>query len=209
MRACGVDALGVATSPFDFGAGSVASSFNAAVTGAADGFAITWTGEPRPGIYETSFAEATDAGLRAPAVSVVSTTKPHRVMALERMSSGYALLLDATFEVHVPVLLLLDESGHPKGSARWISGALFAWGIAVQDQEIGIVAKRSSGEAEFRVLDDTGSPFGPWVCLTEPSDAVDHAAAIDGDDEGYAVLARTAAGAEQLFRLDRAGAPMH
>jgi hypothetical protein len=91
------------------------------------------------------------------------------------------------------------------GSGHLLDGAAYGWDLAVLGTELGVVAKRPTGEPQFRPLDAAGAPTGPWVCLEGPIADPFQQVAIDADGTGYAIVYRDPDGAEQLLKLNHLG----
>jgi len=136
------------------------------------------------------------------------------VAKLVRIPTGYALLYNASGAVF---LAFLGDDGKPTSAVRRLAGATVGWDVAVGagGAELGVVARRASGEAEFRPFSTAdGHAIGGWVCLDAPSVGdPDQRAAIDADPGaagdagagGYAVVYRTPARVEGLARFDHLG----
>jgi hypothetical protein len=204
MRAREVGVDGSLGETLEFGVGTIDNYFTASVAPAEGGFAVAWTGNATPTEFRTLFMTTLD-GQVGQVHELVDSTLAHRVVKLARTPTGFVLLLNVDSVPPTPVVVVLDPAGAAVGKAHRFLGATYGWDLAVQDDELGLVARRASGEIAFRPLDDQGAPLAPWRCVTAPSDDLYQQAAIDGDGEGYAILHRTPEGAEALSIVDRLG----
>jgi hypothetical protein len=204
MRARGIGVDGSLGEMLEFGAGTIDNYFTASVAQANAGFAVAWTGNATPTEFRTLFMTTFEGGL-GPVHELVDSTVSHRVVKLARTPTGFALLVNVDSVPPTPVVVILDPTGAVVGEAHRFLGATYGWDLAVLDDELGLVARRASGEIAFRPLDGQGAPLAPWRCVTAPSDDLYQQAAIDGDDAGYAILHRTPEGAESLSIVDRLG----
>ncbi len=202
LRARRVDAMGARTSPaFDFAEGLVTTYFTAAMTLAATDFALVWTGDDGSGAYATWFARLGPEAPNAAPSHVVLRAPLHRTVDVAPFGQGFVILLDAITPTAAPMLAFLDAAGLLAGPLRVLHGARFAFGLAAREDRIAVVAERLTGEVELRTFDATGAPRDDWACLSAPSDAVDHEAAVDVDADGFVVLSEQADGAEVLFHV--------
>jgi hypothetical protein len=206
MRARGVSAGG-SPPAFEFGGGSIANYFTGSVAYSSPDFAIVWTGSPSPGAFATSFIKAGPGGPGGAPALIAESPFPHKTRKLTRTGAGYALLIQADLPTTSTLVLILDEEGSVVGPGRRFLGAAVGWDLAAQGDSLGLLAKRTSGEAQFRPLDATGAATGPWVCLTAPVDDLYHQAGLAAHGAGFAVVHRTPEGAEALVAIDKQGSP--
>jgi len=205
MRARGLVHGEIAGEAFDFGVGTIDNYFTASIAPTDDRFAIAWNGNPTPGEFRTMFVTATLDGDLSVERELVHATMAHRVSKLARTATGYALLLNADTVPPTPVVVILDDKGTVTGAAHRFLGATFGWDLAVLGDELGLIARRATGEIAFRSLDAEGAPLAAWRCVTTPSEDLYQSAGIDADEDGYALLYRTPEGAEALSIVDRLG----
>lgn len=202
-----VDAQGmVASLPSPFEAPSSKSSFVGAAAYTGTSYAVAWSVLDEGKTYRTSFALATADGVFGPAIKLHTSAARHTLVSMRRVPDGFAVLINLTEPVVAPLLLVLDGTGKPVGPGRILDGASTAFDVAARTTELGVVALRNDHRVEFRPFAGSGSPLGPWVCLDAPGpENLDYSAAIDSDEQGYAVLHRMADDGQALRRFDRLG----
>jgi hypothetical protein len=208
MRARGIVHGQLAGEAFDFGVGTIDNYFTASVTRQSDGFAIAWSGNATPDEFRTMFMTTTVDGEHSEQKELTRSSTVHRVAKLARTPSGYALLIDIDSAPRAPVVVILDPTGTVVGKAHRFLGVSHGWDLAVHEGDLGLVARRATGEIAFRALDGQGAPIAPWRCVTTPSDDLYQSAGIDDDEEGFAILHRTPDGAEALSLVDRTGSAL-
>ena len=81
----------------------------------------------------------------------------------------------------IKVGVIFDMSGAlaAGGSNASYLGTKYAMDLAAQGNNLGLLAKRSDGSAQFRLLDAAALPSGAWKCLDAPSQDVLDQAGID------------------------------
>lgn len=208
LRAIGVTAAGATAGPsFTFGAGSFETRVAFGIAPAPDGFAIAWAGDSRPGGTRLSFVKASLTGIVGAPVRITGVLADERVVRLARTKTGYVMLLDEgqTGIDTATYVLRLDDDGNPIPPTYKFLGTSYAYDMAIQGEEIGIVARRKTGEPMFRALDKTGAPLGSWVCLAGSLQNVVGGYAIDVDGAGYAAVGTMPDNSTRLFRFDRLG----
>lgn len=168
-------------------------------------FGAAWAGGRADGSFLSRFARVAPDGSSAPLVELTGPSAAHWISAITRTPTGHALLLSGGSPPDAAYLVLLDPGGKVVSAARKLGGASYGYGIAALGTEIGVVAKRTSGEAAFRRFSADGASLGPWVCLDQPSMDSFDMAGIDADGAGWAIVYRTPQGAEVLLRLDATG----
>ncbi len=205
MRARAVASNGTFAGPtFGFGPGSIDGYFSGAATYADPGFAVAWTGEVN-NTYVTSFALLSTTGVVGAEVTVLSTDMAHSVVKIAKRSPGYALLLNVDFTPWRPVLVMIGDDGLVYGSGHGLLGASTGFDLAARTADIGVVAKRSSGETQFRSFDLNGTAIGPWVCLNGSVVSLAETAAIAPQSTGFAIVYRTDDEAEAFIEVDSLG----
>jgi hypothetical protein len=136
-----------------------------------------------------------------PAIAFTSTSPIH-VASIVASSIGWILAATSADSV---LVFFLDESGALTAPVHRYLGADAAFSLASSssDSTFAIGAHRPSGEPEVRVLDATGNPTSPWVCLAGPSNG---AVGVDSDPAGYAAVFTTETGNAAFARIDETGA---
>jgi hypothetical protein len=209
LRARGVNASGAfAGAAFELGAATVDGSASGAVLRTGSKFAVVWTGHVGDE-YATWFATVSTTAVLTQPVKTISTATNHQVVAMAPLADGYGYALALTAEVptRTAVSLVIDDEGLVLGSGYKLLGTSESYDIAVQGDGIGIVARRATGEIQFRSLDFNANPLGAWICLAGPNNDIYSRAAIDPIEGGYAVVYRTAAQGLALSELDTFGSP--
>ena len=206
IHARGIDANGQPAGPaFEVASNAYVDTIALTATATADGFALAWTGDDMHAKFITSVAFASTTALQEQPLMLIFTAARHRVMKLERTQAGFVMMLTGAPPTFPAYLMALDEQGFVIGSGKELEGAQFGWDVAARGDELGVIAVRSTGEPQFRAFDANLEPLGPWVCLDAPTSVTTNIGAISSDGAGYAVLHRTADGAEVLTRFDRLG----
>ncbi len=188
LLARGIDTNGAAAGPeFSFGANTYDDHLSVAIAHRSGGFAVAWAGDYTAGTYATRFVRTTATGLEGASTGFTTGTDPLVVNRLVKTPTGYAVLMTGPLPNVEPFVVLLDEQGQATGPAYKLLGAHFAWDIAAQGTELGVLAGRATGEPEFRPFDASMAPLGSWVCLDVPGDITDRGG-IDANGTGYAVV---------------------
>jgi hypothetical protein len=119
---------------------------------------------------------------------------------------GFLLLVDTGGDDHV-YLVPLDVNGRVSGFVHRLVSSAEAFGIATNGTDVGIVSmNRGSKRPQFRAVDSTGHPLGPWVCLdTEIPDGQAHDVAVAADGAGWSIVFQSTRGVTTLVRTDRVG----
>lgn len=201
MHARGIDASGALAGPtFDFAAGSVVTSFTGSVVRGEGSFAIAWSAASVSGTSRSFFMRASTAGPIGQAFELTGLSPEHEIVQIVKTTAGFAALVQERTPSRV-VVLLLDAFGRVAAPARRLLGSTYAFSLGARGAELGVLARRTTGETELRILGPDGAARAPWICFEVVSDG-GLGAAIDGDGAGYAVVRRTALGAEVLTHVD-------
>jgi len=206
IHARGIDANGQPAGPaFEVASNAYVDTIGLTATPTADGFALAWTGNDIHAKSTTSVAFASATALQAQPLMLIFTAVQHRVIKLERTQAGFVMLLAGAPPTFPAYLVALDDQGFVIGSGKVLEGVQFGWDAAARGDELGVIAVRATGEPQFRPFSANLEPLGPWVCLDDPTSITANIGAISSEGTGYAVLHRTAEGAEVLTRFDRLG----
>ncbi len=201
MHARGVSGSGAAAgATFDFAEGSVVTSFTGSVVRADASFAIAWSAPSEGGLSRTFFMRATTMGPVGQAFELTGLGPEHEVVQLTKTSTGFAALVQQRSPSRV-VVVLLDSVGLVDGPAHRLLGSTYAFAISARGDELGILARRTGGEAQLRRLGPDGRARGASTCFEVVPDG-SFSAGLDADGTGYAVVRRTSLGAEVLTRVD-------
>jgi hypothetical protein len=200
----------------------VGAPFTIATNVDAPKVAITYTGTK----YAIAFASA--AGIQsvarfvfADASGTVGTPTPIGTadalepVAITPTSAGFVLVVDAGGDEHV-YTVPLDTTGKVSGPARRLLGGDLPFGLASHDNDVALVVltndiKVGNDEGprapQFRPLDITGKPTGPWVCLDAriPSNLYQDMSILAEPSGGYSVVYKSPADTTMLVRVNKLG----
>jgi len=165
-------------------------------------FAVLWSGDQGAG-FLTSFAKVSTQGALGAVTNVISSAPVHKMRRMVKTQAGFAVLFQGGIPADAVYVVLLDEDGIVVPPAHRYLGAKYALDLAVQGDEIGLLAVQQDDRPAFRPLGADGAVQGPWVCLTEPQFGAQ--AALDADGAGYAMVYRTPGGAVELLKTDSLG----
>ncbi len=199
-----VDGAGIPGPTFTFADGISTKAIAASITKSGNGFAAAWS-TVEDGVGTTRFARFTTTGIAGSVVDIAGASFSHYVVKLIETPSGHALLLHSGTLTFDTLVVLLDVNGKPVGPARRFVGTKYAMDLAALGNNLGLLAKRSDGSAQFRLLDAAALPVGAWKCLDAPSDDVLDQAAIDAEGPGWAIVYRTPGGGEKFVKTNLAG----
>jgi hypothetical protein len=201
MHARGVDTSGaLAGATFDFAAGSVVTSFTGSAVRGAGSFALAWSAPSESGTSRSFFMRASTRGPVGQALELTGLSPEHEIVQLVKTTAGFAALVQERSPSRV-VVLLLDAFGRVAAPARRLLGSAYAFAVSARGAELGVLARRTTGETQLRILGPDGAARAPWICFEVVSDG-GLGAGIDDDEAGYAVIRRTALGAEVLTHVD-------
>lgn len=212
LFAAGVTAAGVAAGPaftVDTGIASahVAITYSGGKYAIAYAFAAGTTASAR-------FVYATPAGLMGSPVNLASADAIEPV-AIAPTSAGFLMVVDAGGDEHV-YIVPLDKTGNVSGAAHRLLGGDLPWGLAAHADDAALVVLTNDvkmGPTEgprapqFRPLDITGKPTGPWVCLDGRISAGQNQdmAILAETDGSYSVVYKSVADTTMLVRLNKLG----
>jgi hypothetical protein len=204
MNGRSVDASGSAGAAFTFADGMPTKSIAVSLARGAQEFALAWSADDS-GKTHTRFVRITTTGIAGSVVDLTGASSAAYVVKLVAVPSGYALLVHLGTLSKEVVVVLLDSAGKVTGPAHRFLGTKFAWDLGANGTNLGLVAKRADGSAEFRLLDAKGDASGNWKCLDAPSDDTYDQAGIDADGTGWAIVYRTPGGGEKFVRTNLTG----
>jgi hypothetical protein len=212
LFAAGVTAAGAAAGPA-FTLATNAPDAHVAMTYAGDKYAIVYSyGSGATAAARTVFA--TPAGVVGAAVDLASADAIEPV-AITQTSAGFLLVVDAGGDEHV-YIVPLDSAGKVSGVARRLLGGDLPWGLAshagdaalvVLTNDVKVGTMEGPRAPQFRPLDLTGKPTGPWVCLdARIGSGLNQDMGIVADPAGgYSVVYKSPADTTVLVRLDKLG----
>ncbi|MBK9259262.1 MAG: hypothetical protein IPM54_05440 [Polyangiaceae bacterium] len=199
-----VDSSGNAQAPFAFAEGSSTNAIVTSMARSGDEFGFAWSSMDN-GVARGRFVRLSKTGIVGSIVDLTGDAYKHYLVKLVTTPSGYALLLHSGGLTFDTIIVMLDSAGNVVGSARRYLGTSFAMDLAAMGDNLGLVAKRADGSAEFRPLDSKGDPIGDWKCLDAPSEDTYDQAGIDADGAGWAIVYRTPGGGEKFVRTNLTG----
>lgn len=184
--------------------------------------AITYSGGKYAIAY--SFAAGTSAaakfvyasltGTMGAPVSLASADAIEPV-AIAPTSAGFIMVIDAGGDEHV-YIVPLDTTGKVSGKAHRLLGGDLPWGLAAHANDAALVVLTNDTKAgasegprapQFRPLDITGTPTGPWVCLDGRISAGQNQdmAILAETDGSYSVVYKSVQDTTMLVRLNKLG----
>lgn len=212
LFAAGVNAAGAAVGPV-FTLATNVDSPKIAITYTGDKYAIAYASAA--GISSVArFVYATGAGVVGAPVPI-GTADALEPIAITPTSAGFLLVVDAGGDDHV-YTVPLDATGKRSGLARRLLGGDLPFGLASHGNDVALVVltndiKVGNDEGprapQFRPLDVTGKPTGPWVCLDGriPSTLYQDMSILAEASGGYSVVYKTPADTTMLVRVDKLG----
>lgn len=204
LRGRFVDSSGNAQAPFAFADGLPTKGIVTSMARSGDEFGFAWSTVDN-GVARGRFVRLSKTGAVGSVVELTGDAYKHYLVKLVTTPSGYALLLHSGSLTFDTIIVMLDSAGKVVGSARRYLGTSFAMDLAAMGDNLGLVAKRADGSAEFRPLDSKGDPLGDWKCLDAPSEDTYDQAGIDADGAGWAIAYRTPGGGEKFVRTNLTG----
>jgi hypothetical protein len=214
LFAAGITAGGALAGP-PFTLATSASNPKVAITYSGDKFAIAYSYDTTTGSSAAArFVYASATALVGMPVDI-GTADALEPVAITPTSAGFVMVVDAGGDEHI-YIVPLDSTGKLSGPAHRLLGGDLPWGLASHAGDAALVSLTNDvkvGSAEgprapqFRPLDITGKPTGPWVCLDAKI-----AAGLEQDmgilaepTGGYAVTFKSPADATVLIRTDKLG----
>ncbi|MDB4937637.1 MAG: hypothetical protein JWP87_4609, partial [Labilithrix sp.] len=185
-----------------------------AITYAGDKYAIAYSYDSAGTSSAARMIFATSTGVSG-APTDVGTADALEPVAITPTSAGFVLVVDAGGDEHVYVVPL-DATGTLSGPAHRLLGGDLPWGLASHGDDAALVVLTNDvkvGNTEgprapqFRPLDVTGKPTGPWVCLDAkvPSAFYQDMGILAEPGGGYAVVYKSPTDTTMLVRVDKLG----
>jgi hypothetical protein len=214
LFAAGITAGGVLAGP-PFTLATSAPNPKLAITYSGDKYAIAYSYDTATGSSAAArFVYASPTALVGTPVDI-GTADALEPVAITPTSAGFVMVVDAGGDEHIYVVPL-DATGKLSGPAHRLLGGDLPWGLASHAGDAALVSLTNDtnvGTAEgprapqFRPLDITGKPTGPWVCLDARIAAgLEQDMGILADTTGgYSVTYKSPADATVLIRLDKLG----
>jgi hypothetical protein len=213
LFAAGVTAAGAAAGP-PFALASSAPSPKVAMTYAGDKYAIVYAYATTGAASAARFVFASPTGVLGTPVDL-ATAAGIEPVAITQTSSGFLLVVDAGGDEHV-YTVPLDTTGKVSGPAHRLLGGDLPWGLASHGNDAALVVltndvKVGNDEGprapQFRPLDVTGRPTGPWVCLDARIDngLYQDMGILAEANGGYSVVYKSPADSTVLVRVDKLG----
>jgi hypothetical protein len=213
LSAAGVTAAGASAGPaWTLATGGTTPQV--AITHANGKYAIAYSflGNDQKKTARLQLADA--AGPSGPAVALTSGTGTIEVVAITPTSKGFLLIFDGGGDDKV-YAVPLDATGKVSGLARRLLGGDAPWAVASRGDDVALVTMSNDTKVngnegprkpQFRALDTTGKPLGPWVCLDErvPSGQYQDMGVV-AESNGYAVVYKSVADETALQRFDKLG----
>ncbi|MDB5216837.1 MAG: hypothetical protein JWO86_4764 [Myxococcaceae bacterium] len=213
LFAAGITAAGAAAGPA-FTLATNATNPKVAITYAGDKYAIAYSYDSAGTSAAARIAFATPTGISGAPVDV-GTADALEPVAITPTSAGFVLVVDAGGDEHVYVVPL-DGSGKLSGPAHRLLGGDLPWGLASHGDDAALVVLTNDVKVgttegprapQFRPLDVTGKPTGPWVCLDAkiPSALYQDMGILAEPTGGYAVVYKSPTDTTMLVRVDKLG----
>ena len=212
LFAAGITAAGALVGP-PFTLASNVDNARVVMTYTGDKFAIAYSSAA--GISSVArFVFATGAGLVGAPV-MIGTADAIEPVAITPTSAGFVVVVDAGGDEHV-YTVPLDATGKRSGTAHRLLGGDLPFGLASHDNDVALVVltndiKVGTNEGprapQFRPLDLTGKPTGPWVCLDGriASSLYQDMSIMAEPGGGYAVVYKSPTDTTVLARVDKLG----
>jgi|GEM_PF-5325982 len=204
MNARFVDSDGNPAAPFTFAEGLSTKAIVASMARSGNEFGLAWSAVDN-GVARGRFVRLTTTGAVGSIVELTGDAHQHYLVKLVATLNGFALLLHSGTLTFDTILVMLDKGGNVVAPARRFVGTKFAMDLAAMGNHLGLLAKRSDGTTEFRLLDLAGTPVGAWKCIDSPSEDTYDQAGIDADGAGWAIVYRTPGSGEKLVRTNLTG----
>lgn len=155
-------------------------------------------------VYSGRVGKTGQLGLTRVVFGAPETT---RLVGATRRGSGVALLANID---GAPTVVPLDPAGRPVGAAHRFAGARDVTvggglGLAVQGEELGLLAAHESGAHALRRLDAKGAPVDGWVCLDAPGDDAQIGGLLAEPGGGWAAVLAAPGDTSKLVRVDGTG----
>ena len=212
LFAAGISAAGALVGP-PFTLATNVDNARVAMAYTGDKFAIAYSSAA--GVSSVArFVVATGAGVVGAPV-MIGTADAIEPVAITPTSAGFLLVVDAGGDEHV-YTVPLDATGKRSGTAHRLLGGDLPFGLASHDNDVALVVltndiKTGGNEGprapQFRPLDLTGKPTGPWVCLDGriATSLYQDMSIMAEPGGGYAVVYKSTTDTTVLARVDKLG----
>lgn len=213
LEAAGITSAGAAAGP-RFTLAENVSTPHLAITYAGDKYAIAYSYDTTGGASAARFVFASTTGVMGAPIDL-ATADAIEPVAITQTASGFLMVVDAGGDEHV-YTLPLDATGKVSGPAHRLLGGDLPWGLASHGDDAALVVltndvKIDGGEGprapQFRPLDVTGKPTGPWVCLDGKisSKLYQDMGILAEAGGGYSVVYKSPTDTTMLVRVDKLG----
>jgi hypothetical protein len=213
LEAAGITSAGAAAGP-KFTLATNVSTPHLAITYAADRYAIVYSYETA-GVSAARFVFASTTGVMGPPIDL-ATADAIEPVAITQTANGFLVVVDAGGDEHV-YTLPLDATGKVSGPAHRLLGGDLPWGLASHGDDAALVVLTNDVKVgneegprapQFRPLDVTGKPTGPWVCLDGKisSKLYQDMGILAEAGGGYSVVYKSPLDTTVLVRVDKLGA---
>jgi hypothetical protein len=164
--------------------------------------------------YLTAFGRGSTGGRTDDPHALFAGPVARRVAGLTKATGGYALLMSVDDGSQpYAMLMLLDVGGRPRTSGLKLLGSVEAAAIAVNGDEVGVLAVKGTKSGSLELLQPvfrpfsatTGEPLGPWVCLDTPGPQIELGGGLAPDGAGYAAVYKASDGSASFVRFDHLG----
>ena len=208
----GVTAAGAAAGP-PFTIDTGISSAHVAITYSGGKYAIAYAFAAGTAAAARFVYASLTAKMGAP-VNLASADAIQPV-AIAPTSAGFLMVIDAGGDEHV-YTVPLDTTGKVSGTAHRLLGGDLPWGLAAHANDAALVVLTNDTKVgmsegprapQFRPLDITGKPTGPWVCLDGRISAGQNQdmGILAESDGSYSVVYKSVGDTTMLARLNKLG----
>lgn len=212
LKAAGITAAGALAGPA-FAVATGVSTPHVALTYAGDKYAIAY-----------SYASGTSSAARFVFASTTATVgapvdlltgNAIEPVAITPTSTGFLAVVDAGGDDHV-YTVPLDATGKVSGVARRLLGGDLPFALASHGNDVALVVLTNDVKVgnmegprapQFRPLDVTGKPTGPWVCLDAriPNTLYQDMSLLAEASGGYSIVYKSPTDTTMLVRTDKLG----
>ena len=185
-----------------------------AITYSGDKYAIAYSYTAGAMASAARFVYASTTGLASTPINI-GTAAAFEPVAITPTSAGFLLVVDAGGDEHI-YTVPLDATGKLSGLAHRLLGGDLPWGLASHagdaallslSNDVKVGTQEGPRTPQFRPLDITGKPTGPWVCLDGkvPAGLAQDMGILADATGGYSVVYKSPADATVLIRVDKLG----
>ena len=212
LKGAGITTGGaLAGPPFTIATGVAAP--HVALTYAGDKYAIAYSYDSGGASAARFVFASTTATMGAPVD--LATGNAIQPVAITQTASGFLAVVDAGGDDHV-YTVPLDATGKVSGLARRLIGGDLPFALASHGNDAALVVLTNDTKVgnvegprapQFRPLDVTGKPTGPWVCLDArvPSTFYQDMSLLAEASGGYSVVYKSPTDTTVLLRTDKLG----